>query len=247
MLFQCRHWLHARLRCLPRLLPSSCALCGAASGQAFCPACRQQYFGVMEQRCQRCAAALPAPAAVTCGSCLAQPPAFDATIVASAYRPPVDQLVMALKFGHRLALAPVFAQLLRDAILPVRTPPGTLPDVLIAVPLGPRRLQQRGFNQALEIARPLAAMLKLPLAPRLALRIRDTQAQSQLRLQDRHANLRRAFSVSRDQLTLLQGRHIGVVDDVMTTGVTLDELARTLKRFGAARVTNYVFARTLHK
>jgi ComF family protein len=180
-----------------------------------------------------------------CGACLDEPPAFDATIAAVDYSAPLDQLVIALKFGGRLAMAPLFARLVRDALL--HTPEAPLPDVLIPVPLGGERLRQRGFNQALEIARPLSWALGIELQPRLALRLRETDAQSTLHPEQRRKNMRGAFSVSPAFVDRIGGRHIGVIDDVMTTGETLNEFAATLKRFGAARVTNFVFARTLLK
>lgn len=246
MFSQCLEWSHRWLRRLPQVIPSSCALCSAQAEAAICPACQRQYFGKQPPRCRQCADLLADPASAICSACIAQPPAFDATVVATDYLPPVDQLVLGLKFGSRLALAPLFAQLLRDALL---QQPGTapLPDLLTAVPLGPQRLRERGFNQALEITKPLSRMLGIPLAPRLVLRLRDTRAQSQLHLQDRHDNLRQAFTVAQEYLDTVSGCHVGVVDDVITTGATLDELAATLKRFGAARVTNLVFARTLAK
>ena len=119
-----------------------------------------------------------------------------------------------------------------------------LPTLLTAVPLGPQRLAQRGFNQALEIARPLSAMLGIELAPQLALRLRETRPQTLLPPAQRQQNIRHAFMVDGSALARIAGRHVGVVDDVITTGGTLGELAATLKRYGAARVTNFVFART---
>ncbi|MGV3741280.1 MAG: ComF family protein [Burkholderiaceae bacterium] len=120
-----------------------------------------------------------------------------------------------------------------------------MPQVLVAVPLGPKRLAERGFNQALEIAKPLARKLGIPIEKRLVLRMRDTAAQALLPPDERRSNISRAFTLSSHAVDSMQGCHIGVVDDVMTTGETLNELASTLKRFGARRVTNLVFARTL--
>jgi ComF family protein len=177
-----------------------------------------------------------------CGGCLARGPAFDATVVAADYALPLDQLVMQLKFNARLALAPWCALALRDAVL--ARPGFELPTLLCPVPLGRRRLAERGYNQALEIARPLAASLGIALHPRLAVRARDTQAQSGVAPGERQANVRNAFVVAADGVDLVRGQHIGIVDDVMTSGRTLDELARMFKRFGAARVSNLVFART---
>jgi ComF family protein len=226
------------------LLPGVCALCGGGCDGVVCAPCRAQYATPRPGRCQRCANPLPSPGG-TCGSCLADPPAFDATVAAVDYAIPLDGLVLQLKFSARLALAPWFAQLLRDAILERRrcTPGGlALPDLLCPVPLGERRLVERGFNQALEIARPLAASLGVALHPRLAERTTETTAQSGVTPAERARNVRGAFAVAAPDL--VAGRHVGLVDDVMTSGHTLGELAATFKRFGAARVTNLVFART---
>jgi ComF family protein len=180
------------------------------------------------------------PATLICGTCLRDPPAFDATVAAVDYAIPLDQLVLQLKFGARLALAPWFARQMRDAVL--ARPGLPLPDLLCPVPLGPDRLVERGFNQALEIARPLAAALGVACHPALALRTLDTLAQSGVAPDARARNVRGAFAVADPDL--VEGRHVGLVDDVMTSGHTLGELAAAFKRFGAARVTNLVFART---
>lgn len=237
-----RLWWHRWPRALAgALLPSCCALCGAVCGAVVCTPCHGQYV-TTRNRCGRCANPLADGEVTQCGKCLADPPAFDATTVATDYAAPLDQLVLQLKFGSRLALAPWFAQLLRDAVL--ARPAFVLPELLCPVPLGPRRLVERGFNQALEIARPLGRSLGVPLQARLAVRETDTLAQSGVAPSERRKNMRGAFTVAPDMMALLEGRHVGVVDDVMTSGSTLDELAGTLKQAGAARVTNLVFART---
>ncbi len=229
---------------LPSALPSSCALCGCSHEQALCDDCEQRFFKHAPLRCHQCASPLLRTDAPTqrCGACLTDPPAFDTTIVAGDYAAPVDHLVLALKFGNRLALAPLFAHMLRDAIL--REPVFAMPAVLTAVPLGEKRLTERGFNQALEIAKPLARAIAIPLAPQLLERTRDTLMQSMLHPAERHRNMRHAFVLPAHAGALVQGQHVGVVDDVMTTGVTMNEIAVTLKRHGAVRVTNLVFART---
>ena len=178
--------------------------------------------------------------ATLCGHCLRDGPAFDRTVVAADYAAPLDQLVLQLKFGGRLALAPLLAQLLRDAVL--RQPGFVLPALLCPVPLGPQRLAERGFNQALEIARPLARALGVALHPRLAARVHETRAQSSVAPHQRGGNIAHAFALA--EPALVAGRHVGIVDDVMTSGQTLNELAATFKRHGAARVSNLVFART---
>jgi ComF family protein len=243
MLSRLRQWSQFIRARLPLLLPSSCALCGACGDAALCAGCRVQFFSERVHRCACCAVALPESAGSICGTCLAHKPAYDATIVAADYAPPVDQLVLALKFGRRLELAPLLADMLRDASLRNRQVP--LPSQLTAVPLGQMRLIERGFNQALEVAKPLSRSLGVPVHAGLLVRQRDTSAQSLLHPDERHRNVRNAFLVQGNAIELVRDKHVGVVDDVMTTGETLNEIAATLKRFGAARVTNFVFARTI--
>ena len=240
MFSRMRPMLHRLLTDLPLALPSSCALCGAEHRMALCDGCRSQFFAAKKTRCACCGIPLPGATGDTrCGECLKQPPAFDVTVVATDYLPPVDRLVLALKFGNRLEVAPMFAQMLYPA-----TKGMLLPQLLTAVPLGPQRLVQRGFNQALEIARPLSHHMRVKLEPQLVVRHKETQTQAMLHPDERQKNIRNAFVVPAQAMNRVQGRHIGVVDDVMTTGETLNELAATLKRFGAVRVTNIVFART---
>jgi len=221
------------------MLPSACALCGAHSPDAVCAACEHAYV-LPTPRCPCCAN--PAGALDGdrhCGACLAAAPRFDATLAACDYVAPLDSLVLQLKFSAQLALAPWMARVQHQAIVRVAAP---LPDVLCPVPLGPRRLVERGYNQALEVARPLARALGLPVAPQLLLRLRETAAQSGAAPGERQKNIRGAFGVN--EALAVRGRHVGVVDDVMSSGHTLDEIAAVLKRAGAARVTNIVFART---
>lgn len=226
------------------LLPSACALCGEEARDAVCVPCTLRYAAPGGPRCPCCAnpLGLEEPPGQACGACLADEPAYDATVVAVDYAAPLDGLVLGLKFGARLPLAPWCAGLLRDAVL--ARPDLVLPDLLCPVPLGPRRLRERGFNQALEIARPLASAVGVALQPRLVTRAVETAAQSGVAPRERAANIRGAFELAPDMADKIQGRHVGVVDDVMTSGHTLNELAATLKAAGAARVSNFVFART---
>lgn len=250
--FSLRATLQASLRLLQRglhtMLPCSCALCGGTAPDTLCTACRRQFFSQTVCRCQQCALPLPDLPLVDaprCGNCLQQAPYFDASIAASDYIAPIDELVIGLKFGGQLALAPLMASLLRDAML--RQTECDLPDLLIPVPLANDRLRTRGFNQAIEIGRSLSASLGVPLAINVVMRHRETAPQSLLPLDARHANLRAAFSLTDAARAAVQGRHIGVVDDVMTTGATLQAMAAILKEAGAQRVTNLIFARTLPK
>jgi len=169
-----------------------------------------------------------------CGNCLASPPYFDGTQALWLYEFPCDRLVQALKYRAWLALAPFFGDRLASRPLPAI-------DLVMPMPLHPDRLAQRGFNQAVEIARILTKRSRLRLAPRGARRVKDTTAQTELPHEERARNVRGAFVCNLD----LSGKSIGIVDDVMTTGASLNELAKVLKRAGAARVENLVIARSV--
>lgn len=221
------------------LLPHRCALCRHTGDAQVCAHCHARYFGMHPPRCPSCALRLPPGADGPCGACLREPPAFDAAVAACDYAAPADALVLQLKFGGALHLAPWCAAQLRDALRC-----GALPDLLLPVPLSPARLAARGYNQALEIARPLSRMLGVPLEARLAVRVRDTAPQTDLPAAQRAANVRGAFALAPHGMARVRGRHAGIVDDVLTTGRTAGSLAALLRRHGAARVTVLVFART---
>ena len=215
-------------------------LCGAAikageADQPICGACAASLPRLPGLRCPVCA--LPTPGGETCGACQRKAPNFDATLAPFIYAFPVDRLAQALKYQHRLALAgwlglQLAAELARH---------GVRPDLIVPMPLHPRRLSQRGFNQALELARPLARLSGLALDWRLVERNLDAPPQASLPWKARRKNVKGVFLCPGNPA----GLHVLVVDDVMTTGATLDELARSLKARGAARVTNLVVARTL--
>lgn len=240
--FMRRYWQHLE----SELLPCSCALCGQANPAAVCAACSAQYLPPPSgAHCVQCALPLSVSEDTVCGQCLQRLPSFDATVAACHYQAPLEQLVLGLKFQARLGLAEWMAARIRDALLAGSQAQAGLPDILCPVPLAPRRLAERGYNQALEIARPLARSLGVRLEARLCQRIRETRAQSLLPLNERGKNLRQAFVLAPQAFGRVDGLHIGVVDDVMTTGHTLQQVADLLKHHGAARVSNFVFARTL--
>lgn len=229
-----------------RLLPRRCVVCEQASGirsdsspTPICPDCESDFFSVAIRRCERCAISISAASfARICGRCVANPPHFDGTVALADYVSPVDAMVVALKFTARLDLADFFGRLLAQRVLaqPMRTPCS----FIIPVPLAFERLRQRGFNQSHQIARAFAATLGQRVALDRLLRVRHTPPQQSLKLEERHRNVRGAFAVEGS----VTGDSIYVVDDVMTSGSTLDEIARVLKLAGAARVVNVVVART---
>jgi ComF family protein len=208
----------------------SCFLCRGSARALLCAACDAELPRLASELCPRCA--LPSPRGALCGRCLAQPPHYDATVAALAYEFPADALVQALKFRGELALSTLLGGLLADKVRAQAV------DHVLPVPLSPKRLAERGYNQAAEIARH-AHRGRLELS--LCVRNRDTRAQAELPWAERKRNIRGAFRCTRS----LFGGTVAVVDDVMTTGATLDELAATLKRSGAERVVNWVVARTL--
>jgi ComF family protein len=219
-----------------RALPQRCELCAAPSGNdLLCEACTRGLPRI-GPACPVCA--LPAPGGRVCGSCLAHPPAFDATIAAFAYAFPVDRLIHAFKYQGRLALA----ECLAGAVLTERLRLGRSdPDRLVALPLSVERQRERGYNQAAEIARVVAARCGLPLLSAGVRRIRAAPPQAVLPWAARERNVRGAFACDVD----LAGLRVAIIDDVMTTGASLSELARTLRAAGAAGVENWIVARTL--
>lgn len=217
-----------------QLLPLHCLLCGAKSGQhPLCTGCLDDLPWHESQQCPVCA--LPQPQGGPCGQCLQSRPAFDQTFAALDYRFPVDALLHACKYRGQLGIAQLLGQLLA-----MHLALDSSPDALIPMPLHPTRLRERGFNQAVEIARPVAQRLGIPLELNGVLRIRPTAAQAGLSLRERQRNLRHAFACTRDWT----GCHVILIDDVMTTGATLNALAQAFKTAGANRVTCWVVART---
>ena len=221
-------------RTVDGLLAQDCLLCGQTSGsEILCHACGDDLPRLPPECCPRCA--LPTPAGETCGRCLSRPPHYDRTLALFNYGFPADKLIQAFKYAHRLALAPYFGRLLAEQARCVRA------ELIVQLPLHPQRLQERGFNQALELARPVAKALRLPIDTRICQRIRHTPTQAALPWREREGNIRGAFHCTDD----LSGKRILLIDDVMTTGASLNECARTLKRHGATDITLLVVARAL--
>ena len=212
----------------------SCILClSPATGPVdLCRACLD-LLPEQGPTCDRCAS--PLPAGQQCGACVTRSPPFSRARVPFLYAYPLDALIKAAKFSNRLDylnhLGRIMADRLRDAAPP--------PECLVPVPLHWRRLIARGYNQALELARPLARELGVPLCADVCRRSRYTEPQTGLSARDRARNVRSAFRVAR----ALPYRHIALVDDVLTTGSTARELARVLWSAGATTIEVWALAR----
>jgi ComF family protein len=224
------------------LLPPYCVLCGGA-GQPplldLCAACEADLPG-NAAACARCAMPLPAgaPQGVVCGACLRRPPRFDTALVPFRYAYPLDHLVKDFKYHGRLAWGRVLGTVLARH---VRAQAVELPECLLPVPLHAARHRERGFNQSGEIARHVARALGISLDLDLCRRVRATADQATLTAKERRQNLRGAFALERSPQTC----HIAILDDVLTTGSTVDELARTLKRGGVQQVSVWAVARAI--
>jgi ComF family protein len=222
------------------LLPARCLVCleAGADGHDLCVDC-QLALPWNHSACARCGLPMPEPVSA-CGRCLKKPPPLDRVHAAFDYGFPVDRLLPRFKFHHDLAagreLAEAMHAMLAEA-LPVD--PADRPQALVAVPLHARRLRQRGYNQALELAKPLSKAFAIPLLWDGLRRTRDIAPQSGLGALARRRNPRGAFAVGGDMLPA----HVALVDDVMTTGATLYECARVLRRAGVQRVEAWVAAR----
>lgn len=243
-------------------LPDHCAICRRRASRQICEACAVAFDAARpgaSTRCHRCAIALPRPTLcpeetvgldpesaticrtpppLLCGPCLRHPPAFDATLTLADYVPPLDTLMIRLKYHGALPLAREFGERLGD-VLASRDHGGEAP-LLVPVPLAPSRLASRGFNQAWELARVASRRARLPASTQMLHRDRTTVAQLRLSRDDRRRNLRDVFVAD----GRVHARRIVLIDDVMTTGATCDAAAAALKRAGATHVLAAVVLRT---
>jgi ComF family protein len=232
------------------LLPPVCLLCdtpvaNSATDLDICPDCLAELSFVTGPRCCRCAVSLTASSLGTdtpliCGRCLRDPPDFDDVVPVFAYQGLVARLIQGLKFNGRLSHARLLGSLmglsLRDSVL-------DLPELLLPVPLHHRRLRERGFNQSLELARHINRYVgHRQILADTCVRQRYTTSQADLPARQRRRNVRNVFYCR----AKIQNRHVAIIDDVMTTGSTVDELAHVLKMAGAGRVVVWVCARASH-
>lgn len=223
------------------LLPTTCVLCGARAGRDIdlCAPCEQDLPWLTTGACPRCAMPLRS-ATNECGHCLQQALPFNNMLTLFYYRPPLDHLIAGFKFQQQLVYGRVLSELLLQRVQDwYRDKP--LPDCIIPVPLHPQRLRERGYNQALELARPIAKELKIKLDVKSCQRVKATLAQSNLPAADRVSNIKHAFVIAAD----LRTKHIALLDDVVTTGCTITELSCELQAVGVKQIDVWCCARTV--
>lgn len=220
------------------LLPYFCVCCRQRSDQEsdLCRACMIA-LPYSLSACQQCARPMP-PSQTTvriCGACLSKPPHFDHTYACFDYRSPIKKWISQLKFQQQLCYARILSDLMHQSALHWPTA-----DVLIPVPLHAKRLRKRGFNQALELAKPISKQLAMPIDNSSCRRIRDTAAQSSLSANRRQHNVKNAFITT----SAIEG-HVIIIDDVITTGHTVNELSRVIRQAGAKRIDIWCCARAI--
>jgi ComF family protein len=230
-----------RLAALPLqlLLPARCLLCDGA-GQPpdvdLCAACEVELPQNL-RACRRCAMPLEFTAGISiCGACVHRPPRFDAACCPFVYAYPVDHMVRALKYHGGVPYGRVLGGLLATRLRGERQ--AQLPEMLLPVPLAFGRFRERGYNQAIEIARYLERGLEVPMRADVLLRTRETLEQAGLPRRERRKNIKGAFA-----LRTAAASHVALVDDVITTASTVNELARLLKANGVERVEVWAVAR----
>lgn len=222
---------------LSLLFPFRCLLCLAKADQPrdLCSKCQQE-LPWLTIACERCA--LPLPVAGHCGRCLKNPPAFQQVKALWRYENVVTQMVMGLKFSRKLVYARLMGELLANRF--VEYYQGQLPEAIIPIPLHPKRLRSRGYNQALELAKPIAKLSSLPLETKRVQRALYTEEQAKLPLERRLRNVAEAFACRQ----ILPFKHVAVVDDVVTTTATVEQFSQLLLKNGVKRVDVWCSART---
>lgn len=228
-------WTQASRLALDWLFPPRCAGCGAL-GSLWCDTCHAGVVQIGDPVCECCG--LPLAGLSGCAACASHPYAFDASRAWGVYAGGLRRAILSLKHRSNAALGAVFAQ----ALLQIFQQQGWKVDMLIPIPLGPQRLRQRGYNQIDLLARPFGELAGLPYAERVLIRQHDTLPQFELGAAERWINLRGSFVADPSPLA---GQSVLLVDDIMTTGATLDSAAIALKKAGAKRVFALTLARTM--
>jgi len=219
---------------LDYLLPESCTLCGQTSQSGFCTNC-QQLLPWKVCYCAICSAELAEPG--ICGRCQTRPPYFHQSAIPFHYRSPVSDHIQGLKYHEQFHYAVALSKMLSRWIVKTTA---ALPDVIVPIPLHRKRINQRGFNQAVEISALLSRQLNIPLNRRLLRREINTISQTGLNEKMRRINIKRAFSINRP----CGYGHVALVDDVVTSGHTVNEAAKTLRMAGVDSISVWAIAKT---
>ena len=219
-----------------KLFEPVCLLCRQAPEHqhGLCAGCERS-LALNKSPCQICAR--PIETGAICGKCILNANHFDHAIAPLLYREPVSHMLRALKYHNGIAFARTAASVISEAAL---NRGAKKPDLICSVPMTTRALRKRGFNQSALIALLAGYRLGIPVSNNLLRKVRETPHQSDLNATERQSNLKNAFICQRP----MEGRHVVIVDDVLTTGATVNELAKTLKQAGASRVDVWVCART---
>ena len=229
-------------QCNHLLLASACLLCGSTHTNVtnICDAC---FFNlpILPESCIQCGKFFSgvAPESKKCGKCITKPPPFDLTYALFPYVPPIISLLIKLKYGLSLSHAKFFSEILINQIRSVWYLHQPLPDLILPIPLHAKRLRERGFNQAVEIARPISKKLTIPMDLRHIKRIKYTQPQSNLKAKERQANVAKAFFTTKNYA----GLTVAVVDDVITTGNTMTEFCHLLRKANVTAIHVWCCAR----
>lgn len=224
------------IKLLNWLLPNTCLVCSLPTNRHFCPPCFQELPWIVNP-CLTCAIEMLPSSLNQCGECMIHPPAIDRAIVLFRYQGAIISLINQLKFRKKLLIAQPLGELLANHIPQVCQ--NDLPSLILPVPLHLKRLRARGYNQALEIARPIKKVLGIPIDYKHVKRTKMTAPQTLIEANERALNVRRAFSVVKEFAV----DHIAIVDDVTTTFSTVNELAKTLKQNGVRRVEAWCVAK----
>jgi ComF family protein len=220
----------------------TCVLCGLSSGRSLdiCMECEAELPWI-QYACHQCGEPFDTKDNTKCGDCLKQHPPFDKTIALFYYKKPIDNFITALKFADKLIYARILGDLLTVKLMKYyHNNSYKLPEIIIPVPLHHQRLRERGYNQALEIARLIAKKLRIVIDYKSCRRIKHTQAQALLPFKERKKNLIKAFTVKHN----FKAKHIAIIDDVVTTGSTVSALSKVMRKQGVQTIDIWCCART---
>lgn len=221
------------------LFPKTCLLCNRASKnkQDFCKKCYQDLPWI-EFACPKCGQPLETNNQL-CKECLKNPPIFEQTIALFHYKEPINHFITGLKFNNKLIYSRILGELMAEKISK-HYQQTNLPEIIIPVPLHNQRLRQRGYNQAIELARPIAKILALPIDIKSCKRIKNTGTQSSIPAKQRAKNIKKAFTIKNKPAA----KHVAIIDDVITTGNTIKELSSVLHKSGVQTIDIWCCAKT---